>query len=379
MLDSAVGGDRVLPGKLWFMRSCMAFLACFVALGSAVVAEERVALVVGNGAYRHTAILTNAPNDARVMAKTLRDTGFRVVEAVDVDKPGMDTALRRFSKALATADVGLVFFAGHGLQVGGQSYLLPIDAKLESERDVHLETVGLATLLELLEAGRLGKTSIVMLDACRDNPLARNLARSMGTRSASVGRGLAAPSAGVGTFISFSTQPGNVALDGVGPNSPYTAALARHVRETPGSITDVMIAVRKDVLAVTEGKQVPWDHSALTGAFYFRDPGPRHASPVTASVEPPRVAGPPKAVPGRCITIEHGVAIAVERGSQFCTADGRQMARIVRVEERDLRHSTNGGPELLCRFGELCGFDFTSGPVMWRVQSAPTGLVLTFQ
>jgi uncharacterized caspase-like protein len=110
----------------------------------------------------------------------------------------------------------------------------------------------------------------VFLDACRDNPFTRNLARSMGTRSASIGKGLAQVDTGVGTFIAYSTQPGNVALDGTGRNSPFTAALAKRVREPDRNLTSVMIEVRKDVLAATGGKQVPWDHSALTGEFYFQ-------------------------------------------------------------------------------------------------------------
>jgi uncharacterized caspase-like protein len=109
----------------------------------------------------------------------------------------------------------------------------------------------------------------VFLDACRDNPLSRNLARSMGTRSASIGQGLAQVQTGVGTFISYSTQPGNVALDGAGRNSPFTAALTKRVTEPGRNLTSVMIDVRKDVLGATNGKQVPWDHSSLTGEFYF--------------------------------------------------------------------------------------------------------------
>ena len=124
-------------------------------------------------------------------------------------------------------------------------------------------------MLKQMELEREGKTNIVFLDACRDNPLARNLARSMGTRSAGVGRGLAQVQAGVGTFIAYSTQPGNVALDGAGRNSPFTAALAKAIREPGRNLTAVMIDVRKEVLDVTGGKQVPWDHSALTGDFYF--------------------------------------------------------------------------------------------------------------
>ena len=133
-----------------------------------------------------------------------------------------------------------------------------------------LKGVSLDFVLRQMELEREGRTSIVLLDACRDNPLARNLARTMGTRSTAVGQGLAQVQAGVGTFVAYSTQPGNVALDGQGRNSPFTAALAKAITVPDRTLTSVMIDVRKDVLAKTNGRQVPWDHSAMTGDFYFK-------------------------------------------------------------------------------------------------------------
>jgi hypothetical protein len=155
------------------------------------------------------------------------------------------------------------------LQIAGRNYLIPTDARLERERDVEFEAVSLDFVLKQMELDRDAKTSIVFLDACRNNPLARNLARSMGTRSVNIGSGLAETFAGVGTFISYSTQPGNVALDGEGRNSPFANALLKRMQEPGKSLTSLMIDVRRDVVAVTGGKQVPWDHSALTGEFYF--------------------------------------------------------------------------------------------------------------
>ena len=237
-------------------------------LGSAL-AEKRVALVVGNLAYVNAPALANPAHDAQDMAAALKDLGFTVVLGLDLDKAGFDKTLKEFSKQLEDADTGLLFYAGHGLQVAGQKYLVPTDAKLAKERDLDFEAVKLEFVLKQMELDREGKTNIVFLDACRDNPLARNLSRTMGTRSASIGSGLAQVQTGVGTFIAYSTQPGNVALDGAGRNSPFTAALAKHVKEPGHNLTAVMINVRKDVLATTGGRQVPWDHSALTGDFYF--------------------------------------------------------------------------------------------------------------
>jgi len=236
----------------------------------AALAETRVALVVGNGAYKETTPLGNPLNDARDVSTALKATGFEVIEVLDAEKRQIDAALRHFTDRLGKADVALFYYAGHGLQVGAENYLVPIDAKLQRERDLEFEAVKLDFVLRQMEIDREGKTTIVILDACRDNPLARNLARSMGTRSTAVGRGLAAAATGLGTFIAYSTQPGNVALDGEGRNSPFAAALVKHIGATGRNLPATMIEVRKDVVAATGGKQVPWDHSALTGDFYFR-------------------------------------------------------------------------------------------------------------
>jgi uncharacterized caspase-like protein len=234
-----------------------------------VRAEKRVALVVGISAYDHAPALTNPLNDARDVSAALKAVGFDVTEAFDIDRRGFDDALRRFSGKIAAAGTALFFYAGHGLQVGAQNFLVPRDARLERERDLEFEAVRLDVLLRQMELDREGKTSIVILDACRDNPLTRNLARSMGTRSASIGRGLAATATGLGTFIAYSTQPGNVALDGRGRNSPFAAALVKHMGVKGRSLPATMIEVRKEVVEETGGRQVPWDHSALTSDFQF--------------------------------------------------------------------------------------------------------------
>jgi uncharacterized caspase-like protein len=262
---------------------CLVVASCLWPHAS-VSAETRVALVIGNSAYVNAPALANPLNDAQAMTAALKGAGFDVVEATDASKAKFDAALRSFSEKLSKADVALFFYAGHGLQVGAQNYLVPVDAKLENERDLEFEAVKLDFVQRQMEIDRDGKTTIVMLDACRDNPLSRNLARSMGTRSAGIGRGLAAAPAGLGTFIAYSTQPGNVALDGDGKNSPFTAALVKHLGSKGRNLQATMIEVRKDVVASTSGKQVPWDHSALTGDFYFV---PGEATPVAGTVTPP--------------------------------------------------------------------------------------------
>ena len=251
-------------------RIFAAALIVVLAVASPAAAEKRLALIVGNAAYQSATPLANPANDAADMAAALRQIGFEVLLGSDLDKRAFDGKVREFARALPQADVALFYYAGHGLQVGGRNYLVPVDAQLQTERDLDFEGVQLDFILKQMEIDREGKTNVVLLDACRDNPLARNLARTMGTRSANVGQGLAQVQTGVGTFIAYSTQPGNVALDGQGRNSPFTAALTKAVGIPGRSITTVMIDVRKDVLAATGGRQVPWDHSALTGDFYFQ-------------------------------------------------------------------------------------------------------------
>ena len=248
----------------------LAPIVAYLLLVLPAAAEKRVALVVGNSGYVHANALPNPVNDAGDMAKALAEVGFEVILGLDLSKSGFDGKVRDFARALEKADVALLFYAGHGLQVSGKNYLVPVDAKLQVERDLDFEAISLDFVLKQMELDRDDKTNIVFLDACRDNPLARNLARSMGTRSGTIAQGLAQVQAGVGTFIAYSTQPGNVALDGEGRNSPFTAALVKDLRLPDRNLNAVMIEVRKDVTAATGGKQVPWDLSALTGDFYFQ-------------------------------------------------------------------------------------------------------------
>jgi hypothetical protein len=230
-------------------------------------AERRVALVLGNSGYQHAPRLKNPINDATDIAATLQRLGFDVVRGLDLDYAGMRQQVKAFSDKLIGAQVALVFYAGHGLQVAGKNYLVPVDAEIQRPADLDFATVDLDLIMHTLDGEP--RTNLIFLDACRDNPFAQNLARSLGTRSASVGRGLAQVESGVGTLIAYATKPGDVARDGEGRNSPFTSALLETV-ERPGlSIGEVMIEVRNEVLKSTGGNQVTWDHSSLTGPFYF--------------------------------------------------------------------------------------------------------------
>jgi uncharacterized caspase-like protein len=257
--------------------SCLG-LAALVATLAPAQAEKRVALIVGNSAYQHAPRLANPGNDAGDMAAKLRGLGFEVVDGIDLGKRDMEKRIRAFSDILAGADVGLFYYAGHGLQVDGRNFLAPIDAELRAESDLDFEAVELELVLKQMV--RNAPTSIVFLDACRDNPLAVNLAKV--SRTIAIGRGLARVETPASMMIVYATEPGKVALDGAGRNSPFTAALLRHIGTEGASISDVMIDVRNDVLKETGGQQRPFESASLTGQFYFK---PRPVAPVPSTAE----------------------------------------------------------------------------------------------
>ncbi len=204
-------------------------------------AARRVALVVGNGGYRFAPALANPPNDARDVARSLRGLGFEVTEGIDLDKAGMEAALRRFAAALHGADVGLFYYSGHGLAVADKNYLVPVDAQIDRASDLDFAIVPLDLVPRVL-------------DACRDNPLARSLGAS---RSVAVQGGVVSTGAGTGTLIAYATQAGNTASDGAGRNSPFTSALLRHIGEPGVEVRSMLTRVRRDVLAATDGTQEP--------------------------------------------------------------------------------------------------------------------------
>jgi carboxyl-terminal processing protease len=240
-------------------------VAIGLCLCNAVQAEPRVALVIGNSNYGgDLGVLPNPVNDAALMAKTLAAIGFSVIEAEDADQNAMKHAISDFGEKLANAGtgaVGLFFYAGHGLQVSGTNYLIPVHANIKREPDVDIEAVPVDLVLR--EMDYAGSTvNIVILDACRNNPLSRGF-RSMT-------RGLAEiDTKPKGSFIAYSTAPGEVAMDGNGKNSPYTTALAETISKPGVDLNDVFQEVRGKVLAATDEKQTPWDASSLTAPFFF--------------------------------------------------------------------------------------------------------------
>jgi len=236
-------------------------LLLFFPVLSKAATEQRTALVIGNGAYE-SGRLKNPTNDAIDMAAALKKAGFTVTLKKNARLQEMEEAIENFGNRLKRGGVGLFYFAGHGVQVNGVNYLIPIGANINKESDVKYKAVDTNKILDEMANANNG-LNIVLLDACRDNPYAKSF------RSAT--RGLAIVStAPTGTFISYSTSPGQVARDGEGRNSPYTSALIQYIKKPDLTIEDVFKSVRRKLR--NETGQVPWDLSSLEGKFYFIAP-----------------------------------------------------------------------------------------------------------
>jgi formylglycine-generating enzyme required for sulfatase activity len=279
---------RLLPLILWIS----------LALAPAAMAAPRVALVIGNAQYEETiGALANPAHDAALIAKALTEVGFTVTTLIDADQKAMKRAISDFGQALVAAGpeaTGLFYYAGHGVQIGGANYLIPLGANIRSEADAEIEGVDAGWVLKQMEfAGN--RVNVVILDACRNNPLPRSLRSS--------GNGLARMDAPKGSFIAYSTAPGEVAQDGSNGNSPYAAALAQAITAAATPIEEMFRNVRVAVMQATAEAQVPWDSSSLTGAFYFREESPQAmttaAAPATPASEIADSATRGQAMPGQ--------------------------------------------------------------------------------
>jgi tetratricopeptide (TPR) repeat protein len=236
----------------------------------------RMALIIGNGAYAHVKALPNPPNDARAVARSLRDIGFTVSEGVDLDRAAMQKMTRDFLREAARAQVAVVYYAGHGVQVDGRNYLIPVDVELKPGASMTEAMIDMDTIMAGLDDQI--RTNILIFDACRNNPMAQQAVSAGANRGIEGASGLAAPTSlgagatlGAGTLIAFATAPGQIALDGEGANSPFSAALSRHLG-TPGlEVQQMLTRVRAEVVSSTKNKQVPWSNSSLLGEVYLAE------------------------------------------------------------------------------------------------------------
>lgn len=258
-----------------FLFPLLVLVAAFLS-STANASQPRIALVIGNSDYEY-APLANPVRDAELMADTLREVGFEVLEYSDLNRRNLTKAFIQLGKKLEEVGpdaTALIYYAGHGAQVNGENYLIPVGAEIEEEIDVEIEGVRASSLLSTLRKAK-SALNIVILDACRNNPF------ESASRSAQTG--LAKMDAPTGTLLAYSTAPGKVAEDGSGKNSTYTKALARAIKTPGAKVEEVFKTVRVSVVDRTQGRQVPWESSSLTGDFIFQEKLPEPEPVVTAS------------------------------------------------------------------------------------------------
>lgn len=246
-------------------------------IAETIKGQKRVALIVGNASYQHLSPLRNPVNDAKSLARTLEARNFEVLLAIDQTKVDLDNIVREFSAKADGADLALYFYSGHGMQMDDRNWMLPVDAKNISQKaDMSIQASPMDVVFDQMTSR--AKTSLIFLDACRDNPFVERLARSSTshsrTRSASSGsKGLArVESLNGDAYVAFATAPGEVAFDGFGQYSPFTEALLRHLQDPVVELEALMRGVRKDVIEATKNEeiqQVPWGNSALTEVVYL--------------------------------------------------------------------------------------------------------------
>lgn len=288
-------------GLRWFTLFLALFLVCVAC--SPAAAEKRVALVIGNGAYTKVPQLPNPPHDAAAMADMLRRTGFEIVESkTDIGVEAMRRALRDFSDEVRDADIAVVFYAGHGMEINGTNYLIPVDATIARDVDVEDEAVPLDRVLRTIEPAR--RLQLVILDSCRDNPFVRSMRRTLSaSRSVRSGHGdIDERSLSPNTLVAYAQKAGATAEDGAGADSPYTMALLKHL-PTPG--LDIELALRRvrdEVLKATKNQQEPFKYGSLGGSEVPLVPSSAPAqppAPPSTVAALPNLAAPPPDVPAQ--------------------------------------------------------------------------------
>jgi uncharacterized caspase-like protein len=244
------------------MRQLLFILSvCFVLFVTDEANARRVALVIGNSNYLHIGKLVNPANDAILIAKTLEEKGFEVELVLNAEQAIIKRSMIKYSRKLtADVEIGFFYYAGHAIQVGGENYIIPIEADISADDEVDLQAVGLSGLLRTLAATK-SSVNVVVMDACRNNPI-KSFSRD-------ISGGLATVIAPKGTFVAFSTSPGAVAEDGEEQNSTYTKSLAASIANTNLKLEDVFKLTRVNVAAELRDKQIPWDSSSVIGDFYF--------------------------------------------------------------------------------------------------------------
>lgn len=265
-------------------------VALLLLFATPALADRKVALVIGNSAYLHAPALSNPKNDAAAVAAKLRAIGYEVQLEEDLTGQAFRVALGAFSESALHSDLALVFYAGHGIEMGGQNFLIPIDSEMKTESTAQFETVPLDQVLSTVRgAGTMG---IVMLDACRDNPFANSMTRVAGTRSASRGLAPISVEGEGGIIVSFAAQAGSTAADGDGAHSPYTEAFLEVLDQPNLEVGRMFRTVRAKVRDKSGGKQVPVEQAQLPDRDVFVTPQSGTVVPVQPAPAEPQVATP---------------------------------------------------------------------------------------
>ena len=270
------------------LRCLAVALAVLAAQVAADAAERRVALVIGNSAYQNAPALDNPSRDAHAISEKLESLGFQVISGYDLGKVATQALIAKFAEAARDSDIALFYYAGHGMQVDGANYMAPVDAVFKDEISLDFEAIPIQFVWRQMSRG--AKVRIVLLDACRDNPLARVFAAA---NSASPAQGGLAemqiePGAKAGALIAFATSPGRVAYDGASGHSPFTAGLLAHLGDPDSPLTTVMTRVTADVLAATDGAQRPWVSASLAGDVVLNRATPPGAA--APAIDPDQLA-----------------------------------------------------------------------------------------
>ena len=270
------------------------------AISAPAQAAKRVALVIGNAEYRHASRLANPLNDAADIAAALGRLGFAVTRLDNAGYDAMRKGLRAFTRAAATSEIAVVFYAGHGIEVDGRNFLIPVDARLASDQDVEYEAVPLDLVSRSVD--RASELRLIVLDACRDNPFAKQMTRSGATRS--IGRGLARVEPAGETLVAYAAKGGSVAADGEGRNSPYSTALLAHL-EQPGLEVGLMFRkVRDAVLRTTGGRQEPFVYGSLSSKGAYLGARPRPSAVTQAKPAAPPSGGAPNRLSAERVAAE---------------------------------------------------------------------------
>ncbi|RRH97437.1 peptidase C14 caspase catalytic subunit p20 [Mesorhizobium tamadayense] len=322
------------------MLRCCAFLAALILVGFTAFeahADRRVAFVIGNSEYRDIPALKNPDKDADDVSSTFRLAGFDVFVAKDLTKLQFEEQFRNYLAAADGADLAVVYYSGHGFQIGGENFLIPVDASLKDAADIEVQAVKLNDVLEQMRSK--SKIQVIILDACRNNPFPRKDYWLRDQLIAAGGTGLAQVKSSLNTLIAFATEPGAVAYDGTGDLSPFSSAFSRRALAPNQEIRTVMAAVRRDVVKATDGKQVPWENSSLIDEVVLMRRASRPALPPVLEKVVPSGVGPVALGLPEPVDVDGGaVTVSIERPPALgrLMLDGKPVATGEPIAGKDL-------------------------------------------